>query len=215
MTDYDNAAVRAAETLVRYGVKATPVSPLQILKVMDNVIALPFSDVSESSGISHSELLPLFDKNRDAVSYVHQNGGRRIYVVAYNGLLPFAMVQRVLARELGRIQLRHENSDPESMEEAVCFARHLLFPRPLIHSIQVLNLRMTTDLLANLTGIYGQDIVALRRTPATNVPPRLNRFIRNQFMPFALNFFDYYQHVRPKDGSALADLGTYMDGYQE
>ena len=34
-------------------------------------------------------------------------------------------------------------------------------------------------------------------------------------MPFIVNFFDYYQTVMPKDGSALADLGTFMEGYEE
>ena len=34
-------------------------------------------------------------------------------------------------------------------------------------------------------------------------------------MPFIMNFFDCYRTVMPEDGSAMVDLGTYMDGYQE
>ena len=215
MTDYNKAAVLAAETLIRYGVKATPISPLRILKDMDNVIAMPFSDLSEVSGICQDDMLKLFDKNRDAVSCLHREGNHQIYMVAYNSLLPFAMIQRALARELGRVVLKHEESTQERTDEAVCFAKHLLCPRPLIHTIQMLNLRLTVDMMARLTGMFDQDLVSIRRTPATEVPPRINRFLRNQLMPFIMNFFEYYRNARPNDGSALADLGTYMDGYEE
>lgn len=215
MIDYDKVAIKASETLIKYEVTATPVSPLHILKKMYNVIVVSFADLGESSGMSRKEIMPMFGKNMDAVSSYHPEGNKPMYVVAYNSLLPFAVIQRALARELGHIVLKHSGSSEENTAEAICFAQHLLCPRPLIHTIKATNLRLTVDLLANLTGIFDQMLINMRRTPATNVPAGLNRFVRNQFMPFILNYIEYYQYAMPKDGSAMADLGTFMDGYIE
>ena len=213
--DYTNAAVKAAEALIKYGVKKAPVAPLPILEQMDNVIVTSFSEMCDSSGINPRDMKPLFGKNQDAISSIHSENGKTWYVVAYNSLLPFSMVQHALARELGHIVLRHEGSSPENTAEAICFAQHLLCPRPLIHAIQATGIRLTTDVLAKLTGIFGQCLTCLRRTPGTNVPAAINRFIRGQFMPFVMNYFDYYVSVLPEDGSSLADLGTFMDLYEE
>ena len=213
--DYNKAATRAAETLIKYGVKTSPVSPLPILEQMDNVIVTSFAEMCDSSGINPCEMKPLFGKNQDAISSIHVEDGRAWYVVAYNSLLPFSMIQHALAREMGHIVLGHEVSTPENEAEAICFARHLLCPRPLIHAIQATNIRLTKNLLAQLTGIFDQSLTDIRKTPGTKVPAGMNRFIRGQFLPYFINFFQYYQTVLPADGSALADLGTYMDDYEE
>ena len=215
--DYEKAAAAAVQTLIKYAVKAAPVSPLPILKQVGGVIVQAFSEMSDASGIARRDLVPMFGRNRDAISSILSENGKEIYVVAYNGMLPFNMIQRALARELGHIILKHRESTPESAAEADCFAYHLLCPRPLIHFIQVTNMRITMDLLANLTGMFDQSLIAIRRIPATHVPANLNRFVRCQMMPFMMNLFDYYQyeHAFLKDGSALADFGTFMDGYEE
>lgn len=213
--DYTKAAVKAAETLIRSGVKTAPISALPILSKMENVIVISFADLGDFAGINQHEFTPLFCKNQDAVTSIHTENGKQIYLVAYNSLLPFAMVQRALAREMGHIVMKHDGCNHANKEEALCFARHLLCPRPVIHAIQAINLRLTSDLLANLTGVFDQDLLSIRHTPGTDVPPGLNRFVRNQFMPFIMNFFNYYQTILPIDGSAIADLGTYMNGYAE
>lgn len=213
--DFDKAAVKAAETLIKYGVKTAPVSPLAILESMDNVILSCYSEMCDSSDLSPFDLTCLFSKGEGAFSSVHTDGGRSWYVVAYNNLLPYSMVQQALARELGHIVLRHEGCSDENRAEAVCFAHHLLCPRPLIHSLQVTNMRLTTDVLANLTGVFHQCLACLRKTPGTIVPATMNRLIRSQFMPFVVNFFEYYTTARPEDGSALADFGSFMDLYEE
>ena len=207
------AAVRAAETLIRYGVRTTPISPLPILEQMDNVIVTSFAEMSEARGIRQSDLMSLFGKNRDAVTSIHEKDGRTWYVVAYNSMLPFTIIQHALAREMGHIAMGH--SGPGNDEEALCFSRHLLCPRPLIHAIQATNIRLTKDLLVQMTGVFDQALTDIRKTPGADVPPGLNRFVRGQFLPFFINFFQYYQGVMPDDGSAVADLGTYMDGYEE
>ena len=210
--DYNTAATRAAETLIKYGIKKAPVSPLQILEQMDNVIITSFAEMC-SSGISSCNMKSLL--SQDAISSVHSENGRTWYVVAYNSLLPFAMVQHALAREMGHIILRHDRNTEESRAEAIVFAQHLLCPRPLIHTVQATGMRLTKDMLAKLTGIFDQCLTCMRRTPGTNVPAATNRFLRGQIMPFALNFFDYYTAALPEDGSAIADFGTFMDGYEE
>ena len=208
--DYNKAAVKATETLIGYGIKKAPVSPLPILEQMENVIVTSFSDMNESFGD-----LPLFGANIDAVTSIHKENGTTKYVVAYNNILPFSVIQRALARELGHIVLQHEGTSPENAEEALCFARHLLCPRPLIHAVQSTGIRVTKDLVANLTGIFEQTMVGLRRTPGTDVPAGMNNFVRRQFMPFVISIFDYYRSRMIHDGSALADFGTYMDNYKD
>ena len=215
MTDYNKAATLAAETLVRYNVRSAPVSPLPILEQMGNVIVISFSEMSDLSGLKRSDIVPLFGKNRDAISSIHTEHGKSIYVVAYNRLLPFGVVQRALAREMAHIVLHHENASESNEEEAACFAQHLLCPRPLIHAVQATGIRFTVDLLTNLTGANEQSMVSMRHLPGTQVPCGLNRFVRSQFMPFFVNFFDYHQSVLPQDGSAIVDFGSYMDGYEE
>lgn len=213
--DYTKAAIKAAETLIKYGVKTAPVSPLPILEAMDNVMTKSFLDICNHSGLQPCELKPLFGKGQDALSSIHTENGKTWYVVAYNSLLPFNIIQRALAREMGHIVLKHEGSSPENTAEAVCFAHHLLCPRPLIHTIQATGMKLTKDKLANLTGVFDQCLKCIRHTPGVSVPASTNRFIRGQFMPFVMNFVDYYTTVMPEDGSAIADLGTYMDLYEE
>ena len=207
MTDYNKAAIMAAETLLQYGIKKAPVSPLPILEQMDNVVVVSFSDLSD-----HAD--PLFGVYADAVTSVHTDGSCTRYIVAYNSLLPFTMVQRALARELGHIILRHEGRSKENTAEALCFARHLLCPRPLIYALQATGARVTSDMVSNLTGIFDyQTVSAMRRTPGAEVPAGLNRFLRTQFMPFIINFVMCWRPAA--DGSESADLGTYMDNYKE
>ena len=213
--DHNRAAIKAAETLIRYGVKTAPVSPLPILSQMDNVITVSFSELGISSGINKNDIVPLFGKNRDAVTSIHMKDGEKFYVVAYDSMLPFNMIQRALAREMGHIVLNHTENSIENMEEATTFSHHLLCPRALLHAIMATGIRITVDLLSNLAGVFDQCLVCMRKTPGTTVPIALNRFVRTQFMPFIVNFFEFHRTVMPADGSALADFGSFMDGYEE
>jgi hypothetical protein len=127
------------------------------------------------------------------------------------------LFQRGLARELDHIVLGHDDSRPEEVreEEARCFANHLLCPRALIYSLKATGLRITTEVLGNLTGCYDHCLSCMRKLPGVHVAPELNRLVRDQFMDYIINFFNYHRSVMHKDGSALADFGTYMDGYEE
>jgi hypothetical protein len=76
-------------------------------------------------------------------------------------------------------------------------------------------MRLTVELLGNITGFYDYCLSCIRKQPSVNVPAELNRMIRDQFMPYIMNLFEYQRYASIKDGSALADLGVYMNDYEE
>lgn len=216
--DYQLAATRAAETLIRFGVSTAPVSPLPLLKRLPGVLVFSYQTMSDELDQNRRCVMDMFgEKNQDAFTSVRLDGDKKHYMVTYNALLPFHLLQRALARELGHIILDHDGTRPEEVrnEEARCFAHHLLVPRALIWSVQKTNLRVTTEVIGSLTGCYDYCLSCLRKTPPIRIPAELNRKVRDQFLPYVMNFFDYQQYAARKDGSALADLGTYMDGYEE
>ena len=217
--DYLNAAIKATETLIKYGISSAPVSSLPILKKIPDVIVVSYESMSNIVDQDRQCVISLFgEKNQDAFTSVNiYPDGRKHYLVTYNQRLSQVFVQRALARELGHIILCHDGTRPEDVrnEEARCFAHHLLCPRPLIHSIQATGLRLTKEVLGNVTGCYDYCLSCIRKTPGVSVPAELNRAVRDLFMPYIKDFFEFERYASLKDGSALADLGTYMDNYEE
>ena len=216
--DYERAAIKATETLIKHNIGTAPIDPLPILKKTPNVLVFTFKEMSDKSNVDRNDILnQLGCKNQDAVTTVFFANGKTKYVVTYNQLLSTGIISRALARELGHIVLGHDGSRPEESrnEEAICFAHHLLCPRPLIHSIQATGIRLTTETIANVTGFYDYCLSCIRKQPSVKVPAELNRLVRDQFMPYVLNLFEYQRYASMKDGSALADLGQYMEGYAE
>lgn len=216
--DYDRAAIKASETLIKHQIGTAPIDPLPILKKTPGVLVLTFEEVSNKMNIDRKEILNnLGCKNQDAVTTVFVNDDQLKYVVTYNRLLSSGMISRALARELGHIILEHDGSKPEKVrnEEAKCFAHHLLCPRPLIHLIQATGIKLTVETIGNVTGFYDYCLSCIRKQPSVKVPAELNRMIRDQFMPYIMNLFEYQRYASIKDGSAIADLGAYMDNYEE
>ena len=216
--DYEKAAIKATETLIRYQIGTAPVDPLPILKKTPGCLVLTFDEVSGIMNVNRRDFLSMMGcENQDAVTTMYLQDDHVHYVVTYNKLLPSIVRDRALARELGHIVLGHDGSRPEDVrqEEARCFAHHLLCPRPLIHSIQAASVRITVEMLENMTGFGDLCLSCMRKQPAVHVPADLNRQVRDLFMPYILNLFDYYRHAAKKDGSALADFGNYMEGYEE
>lgn len=216
--DYERAAIKATETLIKYSIDTSPVIPLQILRKIPGVMVVSYEALSSDVEQSRQCVMSVYgEKNQDAFTTVQVVGDKKWYIVTYNQRLPVFLEQRALARELGHIVLGHDGSLPEDVRnaEAKAFAHHLLCPRPLIHAIQAAGLRFTMEVLGNLTGCNDYCITCMRKIPGTHVPAELNRKVRNQFMPFIVNFFEYQRVARHKDGSLMADFGTYMDGYEE
>lgn len=216
--DYQRAATLAAETLVKHCISSSPVSPLPILKKTPGVLVLSYQDVSNSVDQDRRDVLSLCgEHNQDAFTSVSRHGDSLQYIVTYNQRLSQILVQRALARELGHIVLGHDGSRPESVRnaEAICFSHHLLCPRPLLHLVQAASIRLTVEVLGSLTGCYDHCLTCMRHLPGVSVPPELNRIIRDNFKDYFFNFFSYQRTAAFNDGTALADLGSYMDGYEE
>ena len=216
--DYERAAIKATEILIQYGISTTPIDPLPIIKKTPGVFVMTFEEISNRNNIDRCEVMKTIGhQNQDAVTTVFLEGDQRRYIVTYNKLLSSKYVDRALARELGHIILGHDGTKPEEVRnaEAMCFAHHLLCPRALIHSIQGTGIRLTVEMLGNITGCYDYCLSCMRKQPAVNVPAELNRKVRDQLMPYIKNLFEYPRYAAREDGSALADLGNYMEGYVE
>ena len=216
--DYQKAAIKATETLIKFGINSAPVSPVPILKKTPGVLVFSYQSISNHLDQDRRCVISMFGEgNQDAFTTVNMKDGKPQYIVTYNQQLSQVFVQRSLARELGHIILGHDGTLPEDVrnEEAKAFANHLLCPRPLIHAFQAAGLRVTTEMLGNLTGCFDYCLSCMRRIPAVTVPAELNRLVRDQFMDYIINFIEYYRSASLSDGSASADFGSYMDGYEE
>ena len=216
--DYERAAIKATEMLIKHKINTAPVIPLPIFKRTPGCVVLSFTEMSARIGIERNHLVTMFDEeNHDAVTSIHMDDGKLRYLVTYNQRLPFYLLQRALARELGHIVLGHDGSRPENvrMAEAYCFAHHFLCPRPLIHAVQQSGLPLTVEILGAMTGCYERCLQNMRKTPPVYVPAELNRLVRDQFADYIENFIDVERYLSKSDESMLANLGTYMDGYEE
>ena len=216
--DYERAAIKATEMLIKHNISTAPVIPLPIFKRTPGCLVLSFTEMSGRIGIERDRLVASFDaESHDAVTSVHYEDGQLRYLVAYNQRLPFYLLQRALARELGHIVLGHDGSRPEDvrMAEAYCFAHHFLCPRPLIHAVRESGIPFTVEILGAMTGCYERCLQGMRKTPAVHVPAELNRKVREQFSDYIANFLDFENYLSQSDESMLANFGTFMDGYEE
>lgn len=216
--DYERAALMATEMLIKHKITTAPVDPLPVFKRTPGCLVLSFTEMSGRIGVDRDRLVEMFDtESHDAVTSIHFDDGQLRYLVTYNQRLPMYLIQRALARELGHIVLGHDGSRPESvrMAEAYCFAHHFLCPRPIIRAIQDSNIPLTVEVLGAMTGCYERCLQGMRKTPAVHVPADLNRQIRDQFADYIANLIDFEEYLSVSDESMLANLGTYMDGYEE
>ena len=216
--DFERAARLATEMLIKHNVSTAPVIPLPIFKRTPGCLVLSFTELSGRIGLDRDNLVSMFDaENHDAVTSTHFDDGKLRYLVTYNQRLPFYLLQRSLAREMGHIVLGHDGSKPEDvrMAEAYCFAHHFLCPRPLIHAIQQSGIPFTVEILGAMTGCYERCLQGMRKTPGVHVPAELNRQVRDQFADYIENFLDYESFLSQSDESMIANFGTFMDGYEE
>ena len=216
--DYTLAATKATEMLIKHNICTAPVIPLPVFKRTLGCLVLSFTEMSMQIGIDRNNILTAIDaENHDAVTSIHMEDGKLRYLVTYNQRLPFYLLQRALARELGHIVLGHDGSKPEDvrMAEAYCFAHHFLCPRPLIHAIQQSDIPFTVEVLGAMTGCYERCLQGMRRTPAVHVPAELNRKVKEQFKDYISNFLDFESYLCKSDESMLVNFGSYMDNYEE
>ena len=215
--DYARAAAAASETLIKYAISSAPVDPLPVLKKYPGVLVVSYQDFSDDVQQDRACLISMFGDNQDAFTTVYMVSGQPHYLVTYNARLPIYIIQRALARELGHIVLRHDGSLPEDVrnEEAKAFSHYFLIPRALIHAVRSAGLPVTPEILHNLTGCNDYCLSCLGRLPAVSVSPDLNRAVRDQFHRYVSEYLLFHRSAALHHAGAPADLGSYMEGYEE
>ena len=217
--DYEKAAVKAAEMLIRHRITAAPIDPVPVLKSLPGVLVVSYADMALQMELDRGMMLrSITPENHDAMAFARTVNGNLMYIIVYNQRLPNYLIQRGLARELGHIVLGHDGTRPNDVRivEAQTFAYHFICPRPLIQAVQEESgINVTTEVLGIMTGCYERCLAGMRKTPGVHVPPELNRLIREQFHEYLVNLFDYLAIVAPTDESQIANFGSYMDGYEE
>lgn len=217
--DYEKAAIKAMEILRDSKISETPIVPLPLIKNYPGVRVMSFTNMADEAGIDRHDLLPLFGSNQDAATFrLDANIEDVKYVVVYNMRLPFEIIWRGIAREFGHIVLEHDGETRPTdvrMAEAMCFAHHLLSPRPIIHMIQESGTPFTMNVLAHTTGCSDDCVEDMRSMPGVHVPKELNRQVRDQFARGIKEYIEFHRLSPVQDHSALINFGTYMDYYEE
>lgn len=216
--DLEKAAFKAIQILDRYKVSSAPIIPMMILKSMPNVFIVTFTEFAAASGVDNNSLVAMYDsESQDVVTFVKEIDGRRRYIIAYNQRMPYYMIHRAMARELGHILLGHDRTQANDAQttEALYFMRHLLCPRPLVKALQDRGVNLTVETIGNVTGLYGRSIAGMRETPGAHIEAKKNRKIREQFSGYVDSVVDYYSLMASKTDVTPADFGTYMDNYEE
>ena len=217
--DFDRAAIAAMNILIEHNITETPIVTMPIIKNYPGVRVMSFTHMADVAGVERGDLVPVFGANQDAVTF---KLGMSIddvkYVVIYNMRLPHEIICRGLARELGHIVLGHDGvTRPQEVRlaEAMCFAHHLLSPRPIIRMIQESPMPLTLNAMTNTVGCSEECVEDMQGIPGAHVQPELNRQVRELFARGISEYIRFHLASPKQDHSPLVDLGTYMENYEE
>ena len=217
--DYQNAAIKAMELLRDNDITETPIDSFLILSNYPGVRVLSFTRMAAIAEMERENFVPLFGSNMDASTFqlsmpdindVH-------YVVLYNMRLPYEIIWRAIARELGHIVLGHDGQTrPADVRraEAMCFAHHLLSPRPVLNLLRQA-FPVTLNVLSDTTGCSSECVEDIKRLPGVSVPKELNRQVRDKFANRIHEYIRFHLSSIDKDLSPVVDFGHYMDNYEE
>ena len=215
--DYDRAAIAAMRLLIEHQITETPIIPTPMLKNFPGCRVMSFTHMADQAGMERADLVPLFGPRQDAATFRLTMGIESVeYVVVYNQRLPYEMIWRGVARELGHIVLGHDGvTRPDSVRlaEAMCFAHHLLSPRPIIHMIRQSEMPLTLSAMTNTVGCAEECIDDMREIPGVHVPAGMNRQVRDQFSRGIQEYIRFHLAAPVVDRSPRVDLGGFMDYY--
>lgn len=215
--DFDRAATAAMKILIDNQITETPIASTQILLNYPHVRVMSFANMADAQEINRSDLIPLFGINQDAATFRLDMDDVQ-YVVIFNMKLPFEDIRRAIARELGHIVLGHDGqtrSTEVRRAEALCFAHHLLTPRPIVNMIKQSAIPFTLNVLVHTTGCSADCVEEIREIPGTSVDPELNRKVKELFEPHISEYIRFHQTSQKADKSPVIDFGSFMDGYEE
>lgn len=217
--DFDRAATAAMQLLIDNNITETPIKPDAILLGLPGVRVLPYTKMASDFGMDRSDLIYIFG-NQDAATFNLSTPGLDAveYVVVYNMRLPSDIVARGIARELGHIVLGHDGITRPldvRMAEAMCFAHHLISPRPVLHMLQQSGMPLTLDILISTTGCSDECVYEMQTIPGAHVPKDINARVRDLFAPHLQEYINYHRASPKPDRSMRVDLGTFMDNYEE
>lgn len=216
--DFDRAATKAMEVLIQNSISETPIDSLSILLSYPGVRVMSFTRFAMQAGMKRHDMMPIFGENQDAATFhlgMEMEGVE--YVVVYNMRLPHEIIMRGVARELGHIVLGHDGMTRPTqirMDEAKCFAHHLLSPRPILQMLRE-SIPLTMNVLTATTGCSDECVEEMREIPGVNVPADLNKKVRDLFSRGISEYIHFYQASPKHDRSPVIDLGNFMDGYIE
>lgn len=217
--NFDHAATMAMQVLKDSGITETPIDTLSILLNYPGVRVMSFAKFASQIGVERNDLIPLFGANQDAATFhlkMNIDGVR--YVVVYNMRLPFDVVWRAVARELGHIALGHDGETRPTevrMDEAVCFAHHLISPRPVLQMLIDAGIPLTMNVLTATTGCSYECVEEMRTIPGANVPADLNREVKALFERGISEYISFYKAAKKHDTTPQIDFGTFMNNYKE
>lgn len=218
--DYDRAASAAMQLLVDNHFTETPINPMPVLMSFPGVRVLPYAKMATDAGMDRQDLIYLFGNAEASTFYLNpvSSGLDDVrYIVVYNMFMPSEIIWRGIARELGHIVLGHDGVTRENkarMAEALCFAHHLISPRPVLRLLQEKG-PLTMNVLINTTGCSYECVEELQTIPGARVPAELNRQVRDLFAPHLLEYLNFYHSSAKQDTSPFVYLGSFMDGYEE
>lgn len=217
--NFEAAATKAIELLIGNNISETPVNPMQIILKYPGVRVMPFTRMAEEAGMERHDLVPLFGGNQDAATFMLDADIKDVkYVVVYNMRLPCEIIRRAFARELGHIVLGHDGSTRPvdvRMAEAMCFAHHLLSPRPVIRMIQQSGMPLTLSVMSQTMGCSEECVEDIQKIPGVHVPKEMNIKVKKLFERGINEYIRFHSSSPMKDNSPVLDLGSFMDHYEE
>lgn len=179
-----------------------------------------FADLAEKANIKRNAIVSSLHEDNDTVMCFvqHQPDGTPHYTFAFNRQEAIGRVRCALAVELGHVYLGHVGyrENDQRMAEALCFAHHFVFPRPLIKLLQDRGFVFTYESFSRVFGDCSWCIDNLLSSAPVSVPAELNILLRDQFMPYVEDLASSGVLSLPVDPSdKVLDFSGYMAGYEE
>lgn len=218
--DFTTAATQASRILIKYQISRCPIYPQQVIQDSKLCSLVSFADLAEKAEIERNHIVTSLHSDNDTVMclFHHLPDGSPHYSFAFNREEKIGRVRCALAVELGHVYLGHigfrDNDQREA--EALTFAHHFLFPRPLISLLHERNFVFTDKSFARVFGDCKWCLDNLTTSAPVSVPPELNLLLKEQFTPYvdALEASgDLTIAVNPDD--RMLDFSGYMAGYEE